>query len=209
MFARLASFAMAACALSASESYGQVYYGGYNLGPDYGAMLNEAVARQNQIVRQAEQRANEAVEKAMNDPRCKAMHQQHLAQGNRTSLRDFAYWYVATAGGTAEGKRRYMNNEADINNKEQAARQAYWQAQQKSREAIAQWQEGYRRNQQELGNHLMGNQTYTDPTGTRHVLPYTQPGTYQNPQTGAVYHLDQYGRYFMRDVNGYWTELSR
>lgn len=209
MFARLASLALATVAMGSTDAFGQVYYGGYNLGPDYGQMANQMMAQMNNTVRLAEQRAQEAVEKAMQDPRCKAMYQQHLQQGGRTSLRDFAYWYVATAGGTSEGARRYMNNELNNQSKEKAAVQGLWNAQQQSKQAIAAWQQGYYHNQAEAGNIMSGNKTYTDQNGQQHVLPYLQPGYYRNPQTGVLFHLDQFGRYHMRDTNGYWTELNR
>lgn len=209
MFARLASIALAACACSATETFGQVYYGGYNLGPDYSAMLNQAIAQQNAAVRGAEQRANQAIENAMNDPRCKAMYQQHVQQGGRSSLRDFAYWYCATNGGDPAAARRYMESERGNQNKEQNAWRGLQNAQEENRKAIAGWQEGYRQNQNEMGNIMTGKATYVDPNGQRHVLPYTQPGMYRDANTGNVYGLDQYGRYFMRDMNGYWVELQQ
>jgi len=208
MFARLASIALAACACSTTDAFGQIYYGGYNLGPDYGAMLNQALAQQNAAVRAAEQRANQAIEKAMQDPRCKAMYQQHVQQGGRSSLRDFAYWFVATNGGDPAATRRYMEGERNNQIKEQDAWRGLQRAQEESRKAISAWQEGYRQNQSEMGNIMTGKATYVDPTGQRHLLPYTQPGVYRDASTGNVYGLDQYGRYFMRDNNGFWTELT-
>jgi hypothetical protein len=209
MFARIASLALATVALGSTDAFGQVYYGGYHLGPDYGQLINQQMAEMNNTVRMAQQRANEAVEKAMQDPRCRAMHQQHLQQGGRTSLRDFAYWYVATAGGTPEGARRYMNSEFNNQAKEKAAVQGLWDAQQKSRQAMAAWQQGYFNNQVEAGNILSGNMTYTGSNGQQYVLPYIQPGYYLNPQTGVLFHLDQFGRYHMQDTSGNWTELYR
>ncbi len=208
MFARLASIALAACACSTTDAFGQVFYGGYNLGPDYGAMLNHALAQQNSAVRAAEQRANQAIEKAMQDPRCKAMYQQHVQQGGRSSLRDFAYWFVATNGGDPVATRRYMESERNNQIKEQDAWRGLQRAQEESRNAMSAWQEGYRQNQSEMGNIMTGKATYVDPTGHRHLLPYTQPGMYRDANTGNVYGLDQFGRYFMRENNGHWTELT-
>lgn len=209
MFSRIASLALATVALGTTDAFAQVYYGGYNLGPDYGQLINQKMAEMNNTVRMAQQRANEAVEKAMQDPRCKAMYQQHLQQGGKSSYRDFAYWYVATAGGTPEGARRYMDNEFNNQAREKAALQGLWDAQQRSRHAIAAWQQGYFNNQVEAGNILSGNMTYTGSNGQQYVLPYLQPGFYRNPQTGVLFHLDQYGRYHMQDASGNWTELYR
>jgi hypothetical protein len=209
MFARLASLALAACACSATDAFGQVYYGGYNLGPDYGSMINQALAQQNAAVQAAQNRAHQAIEQAMQNPRCQAMYQQHRQHGGQTSLRDFAYWFVATNGGDAAATRRYMESERNNQRKEQNAWFGLQMAQEQSRQAMSNWQEGYRQNQQEQGNIMTGRQSYTDPSGQRHLLPYTQPGIYRDANTGVVYGLDQFGRYYMRDVNGYWTELTR
>jgi len=104
MFARFATLALAACAASSTDAFGQVYYGGYNPGPDYNAMINQSMANLNNIVKQAEQRGQQAVQQAMNDPRCKAMYQQHQQQGGRLSYQQFAYEYARTGGFTPEGK---------------------------------------------------------------------------------------------------------
>lgn len=209
MFARLASMALAACALNTTDAFGQVSYGGYNLGPDYGAMINQSMANMNNIVRQAEQRANQAVQQAMNDPRCKGMYQQHLQQGGRLSLQQFAYQYVATAGFTPGGADRYMASEQQNQAKEKAAFNGWMDAAQKSREAVSNWQEGYRRNQSEMGNILSGNRTYVDAQGQSFTLPYTQPGYYTDRSTGTVYHLDQFGRYhYMQNNSGWWVPLN-
>ncbi len=91
MFARFATLALAACAASSTDALGQVYYGGYNLGPDYNAMINQSMANLNNIVKQAEQRGQQAVQQAMNDPSCKAMYQQYHQQGGRLNYQQFAY----------------------------------------------------------------------------------------------------------------------
>ncbi|HMP17682.1 MAG TPA: hypothetical protein PKD72_11710, partial [Gemmatales bacterium] len=187
---------------------GQGYYGGYDLGPDYGAMLQQALAQQNAMVRAAEQRAEQAIDRAMHDPRCKAMYQQHLAQGGRTSFRDFAYWYVATSGGDPTATRRYVESERQNQQKEMAAWQGLQQAQENRRRAMANWQASFGENQRELGNILNGQATYLDSHGARQVLPYLQPGFYRNPANGNLYHLDSFGRYHLRYLNGVWWELT-
>lgn len=205
MFARFASLAMAACAMTSTDAFGQVYYGGYNLGPDYGAMVNQSMANLNNIVKQAEQKGQQAVQQAMNDPRCRAMYQQHQQQGGQLSYQQFAYEYARTGGFTPQGKQNAFNVDQNNQMKEKQAFDGWQEAQRQRAAAMGQWQEGYRRNQMEQGNVMTGKMTYTDPTGQQHVLPYTQPGTWQDRNTGVVYHLDQYGRYYMRDMNGYWA----
>lgn len=208
MFARLASLALAACALNTTDAFGQVYYGGYNLGPDYGAMAQQGMARLNDIVNQANQAGAQTVERTKQDPRCQAMYRQHQQQGGRMSYDQFAYEYARTGGFTAKGKEIAFNVERGNQAKEKQAYDGLLQAQRRSAAAVSEWQEGYRRNQSEMGNVMTGRMTYTDPNGQQHLLPYTQPGTWQDRNTGAVYHLDQFGRYYMRDVNGWWAPLN-
>lgn len=209
MFARFATLAIVACAATSTDAFGQVYYGGYNLGPDYSAMINQSMANLNNIVKQAEQRGQQAVQQAMNDPRCQAMYQQHLQQGGRLSLQQFAYEYARTGGFTPQGKINAFNVEQNNQAKEKQAFDAWQAAQQNAANAINQWQEGYRRNQNEAGNIMSGNRTYVDPQGRSFVLPYTQPGYYTDYNTGTVYHLDQNGRYhYMQNNSGYWVPLN-
>lgn len=209
MFARFATLAMAACACASTDAFGQVYYGGYNLGPDYGEMARQAIERQNQIVRQAEQRGQQAVQQAMNDPRCQAMYQQELQKGCRLSFQQFAYEYARNGGFTAEGKLKAFQVEQANQAKEKQAHQGLLEAQQRSREAINGWQEGYRRNQNEAGNVMTGKMTYVDPQGRQFVLPYLQPGYTTDRNTGTVYHLDQFGRYhYMQNNSGWWIPLN-
>ncbi len=209
MFARFATFALAACSCASTDAFGQVYYGGYNLGPDYGEMARQAIERQNQIVRQAEEKGRQAVQQAMNDPRCRAMYQQHQQQGGRMSFEQFAYEYARNGGFTEAGKRFAFQVERDNQIKEKQAYQDLLEAQNRSRDAIANWQEGYRRNQLEMGNIMVGNRTYVDPNGQQVVLPYMQPGYHTDRSTGTVYHLDQFGRYhYMLNNSGYWIPLN-
>jgi hypothetical protein len=209
MFARFATLALAACACSSTDAFGQVYYGGYNLGPDYGEMARRAIERQNQIVRQAEEAGARAVQQAMNDPRCQAMYQQHQQQGGRMTLQQFAYEYARTGGFTPQGKINAFNVERDNQAKEKKAYDAWKDAQRQSGEAMNEWREGYRRNQHEAGNVMTGKATYVDPNGRQFVLPYLQPGYTTDRNTGTVYHLDQFGRYhYMQNNSGYWVPLN-
>ncbi len=209
MFARFATLALAACACASTDTFGQVYYGGYNLGPDYGRMAQEAIERQNQIVRQAEERGRQAVQQAMQDPRCKAIYQQELQKGCRLSFQQFAYEYARNGGFTPEGKANAFNVEQGNQAKEKQAFDNWQAAQRQSGEAIAQWQDGYHRKQNEAGNVMTGKMTYVDPNGQQFVLPYMQPGYSTDRNTGTVYHLDQFGHYhYMQNNSGYWIPLN-
>jgi hypothetical protein len=209
MFARFATIALAACACASTDTFGQVYYGGYKLGPDFNAMINQGMANMNNIVKQAEEAGARAVQQAMNDPRCQAMYQQHQQQGGRMSLQQFAYEYARTGGFTQQGKINAFNVEQNNQAKEKQAYDAWQAAQRNASNAINQWQEGYRRNQNEAGNVMTGKMTYVDPNGRQFVLPYLQPGYTTDRNTGTVYHLDQFGRYhYMQNNSGYWVPLN-
>lgn len=209
MFARLASLALAACALNTNDALGQVYYGGYNLGPDYGAMAQQGMARLNEIVNQANQEGANAVQRTMQDPRCKAMYRQHQQQGGRLSFEQFAYEYARTGGFTAQGKARAFQVEQDNQAKEKQAHDGLMEARSRSAAAVAQWQSGFHQNLAEQGNIMAGNRTYVGPNGQHFTLPYTQPGYYNDPASGTVYHLDQFGRYhYMQNNSGWWVPLQ-
>ncbi len=82
------------------------------------------------------------------------------------------------------------------------------QAQQERARAIQAWQQGYANIQNERGNLLMGNSTYTDHNGTQHVLPHIQSGTtWHNPNTGYNYRMDNQGNYYMQMPNGWWYNM--
>lgn len=209
MFARFASLALAACACASTDAFGQVYYGGYNLGPDYGAMAQQSMARLNNIVKQAEQRAEEAVQNLMKMPEVQARYQHYRQAGGNLSFHQYATWFAATAGGTPEGIRRYLNNEKDIQSKEKAAYEGYRKAQRDASEAMTQGHQRFFENQREMGNVIAGNMTYVDQSGQKFTLPYTQPGYHTDPGTGTVFHLDRYGRYhYMQNNSGWWIPLQ-
>jgi hypothetical protein len=107
MFARTALIGLVVCFLGCTASFGQVMYGGYNLGPDYGAMVNQAVAQQNYIVNQATARGEQAIQWAMNNPQCAEMYRQHLAQGGQTSYHEFAMQFAGTRGFARDGIAHY------------------------------------------------------------------------------------------------------
>jgi hypothetical protein len=109
MFARTTLFAVVVCFIGSSASFGQVMYGGYNLGPDYGAMVNQMVAQQNHTVAQATARGEEAILWAMNNPQCAEMYRQHQMQGGQLSYRDFSMQFAGTGGFTPAGKAHYFN----------------------------------------------------------------------------------------------------
>ncbi|MCC7152723.1 MAG: hypothetical protein IT501_11995 [Rubrivivax sp.] len=177
---------------------------------DYGAMIQQSMARMNAIVGQAEQRVGQAVQQRMQDPAVQAAWQQYvMASGGRPPMNyaTFTYYYIYTNGFSAAGTAHMRANEAGIQRREAAA----WQGLQQAQAARAAAQQGQRdayfANQQEAGRQLMGQSTYVAPNGYRLQLPHTwQPGSTQQYQ-GQTYHVDAGGRYYVWG-NGWWYPLA-
>jgi len=90
---------------------------------DYGRMIEDAVARQSEVVNEAVYNTRWIVARNMNDPHIRQMYQAHLAEGGQMRLEQFAYWYAATAGGQNVGG--YIASERKIAETESAAVKAY------------------------------------------------------------------------------------
>jgi hypothetical protein len=184
-------------------------YGGYNLGPDYGAMLNRMLEQDRQLGERIRQSEQNVVQEAMQNPVCQAAYQQHLAAGGRMPYPNFAYQCAATGGFTPDGIQRFQQSEAANRAREMQALQGLRQAEQNRGAAQQNYTEGYFRNQQEAGNVLRGNGTWFDPTVGQVVLPYLQPGVPQyDANTGQTYVMDPYGNYFARTAAGYWYQIT-
>lgn len=201
--------ALAAAVLAPAAS-AQVTYGGYNLGPDYGAMIQREQQKQQLMNQQMQQQANAMVQQAMQNPDCQAKYRQHRAQGGQMSFPQFAYQYLATGGFTAEGMARYRQSESANQQKEAAAAQGLRQAQAARGQAQQQYAQGYARNQAEAGEVLRGNSSWVDPTnGRQRALPYLGPnGGYADPATGQRYWRDGNGQYYVMAGNGAWVPMA-
>lgn len=196
--------------LAAGAASAQVSYGGYNLGPDYGAMIQQQQAQQQLMNQRMQQQQNAIVQQAMQNPDCQAKYRQHLAQGGRLSYEQFAYQYVATGGFSSEGLARYRQSEQQSQQREAAAWQGVRQAEAARGQAQQQYADGYRRNQAEAGEVLRGNSSWVDPTtGQQRALPYLGPnGGYTDPRTGQRYWRDANGQYFVQAGNGGWYPMN-
>jgi len=64
---------MAACWTTRTAA--QLYYNGYDIGPDYGAMLREQQARSQQLDREMQARTADIVQRTMQNPDCYAKYQ--------------------------------------------------------------------------------------------------------------------------------------
>ena len=204
--ARLALLTVAMAACWSTQAAAQVYYNGYNIGPDYGAMLREQQARGQQLDREMQARTADIVQRTMQNPDCYAKYQQHLAQGGTLSYPQFAYQYAATGGFTPDGIQRYRTSEQQNQQREHQAWQDWQRAQRERGQAQQQYADGYSRNQNQAGDVLQGRSWWIDPTtGQRQSLAYIGPNQgYVDHQTGNRYWRDESGRYAVQVPSGQW-----
>lgn len=204
---RTAVAVMAAAFASAASA--QVHYGGYDLGPDYGAMIRQVQQQQEAMNAQMQQQTQALVAQAMQDPQCQAMYRQHQATGGRLSFPDFAYQYLATGHFSGPGIARYRATESDNQRREMAAYAGVRQAEQNLSNAIADGNAHFSDNQATFRQTLGGERTWVDPNDGRRVsLPYLGENVPYADPNGYVYQRDANGRYFVRDPNGYVYEMT-
>jgi len=203
---RLSLLTVATAACWATQAAAQVYYNGYDIGPDYGAMLNQQLQRGQQLDREMQARTADIVQRTMQNPDCYAKYQQHLAQGGTLSYPQFAYQYAATGGFTPDGIQRYRHSEQQNQQKEHQAWLDWQRAQRERGQAQQQYADGYSRNQNQAGDVLQGRSWWIDPTtGQRQSLAYIGPNQgYVDYQTGNRYWRDEQGRYAVQTPNGQW-----
>lgn len=208
--ASLAVLATAALFSLAGPASGQPYRNGYDIGPDYGAMLREQLSRSQQLDREMQAHTADIVQRTMQNPDCHAKYQQHLAQGGTLSYPQFAYQYAATGGFTPDGIQRYRASEQQNQQREQQAWQELQRAQQQRSQAQQDYAEGYRRNQSQAGDVLQGRSWWSDPTtGQTHSLPYLGVNQgYMDPRTGNRFWRDQAGRYAVQSPSGQWYWMT-
>ncbi|MCK8785838.1 hypothetical protein M0638_15775 [Roseomonas sp. NAR14] len=196
-------------ALAAGGASAQVTYNGWNLGPDYGAMVEQQQRQMQMQQQQMQQQTAAVVQRTMQDPNCWAMYQQHRAQGGTLSYPQFAYQYAATGGFTAQGMQQYRQTELQNQRREQQSWQGVQEAERQRAQAQQQYADGYSRNLQESGRTMQGNGTWTDPyTGQQRVLPYMGPNGYTDPRTGQNFMRDGAGNYFAQAPNGSWYRMN-
>ena len=205
----LAAMALAAC-LGAGPAAAQTYYNGWNIGPDYGAMLNQMMQKEQMLQQQMQQNTAVIVQQTMVNPDCAGKYRRYLTYGGRMNYETFAYYYAATRGFSPEGIAYFNQTELRNNAAEMAALMRLRDAEQQSGQAIGQWQNGFSANQNEFGNLLMGNSTYFNPqTGTNQVLQHVQPNVpTTDPNTGHVYQMDNLGNYYVMMPNGSWYPMG-
>jgi len=196
--------------LFAHAAAAQVYYGGYNLGPDYGAMIQQQLQQQQQMNQQMEQQAQAVVAQAMQNPECQARYREYLAGGGTLPYAQFAYQYVATAGFSSDGIARFRRSEADNQRREANALAGVRDAEAATGAALAERSEHFADNQRQAGDNLRGNGNWIDPNdGSRRTLSYLgENAAYTDPQSGRVYQRDVHGNYFVQGADGLWYPMA-
>lgn len=206
----LAGLAIAAAAVvaQAAPSSAQVYYGGYNLGPDYGAMIRQQqeLARQQQMQMQAGEQ--QIVAQVMQHPNFAPMYHQHRAQGGQMSPQQFAYALAATRWGSREGVAYFNQTERRNQAAEYASAGRLREAEAARGAAQSGYMNGYYRNHAEAGRGLQGNSTYIAQNGQSYVLPHTQPGVIRRDQNGNAFVMDNQGQYYMYTPHGWQAMRS-
>lgn len=185
-------------------------------GQDYSAMINQALARQNAIVDQAQAQAHQIVAAKMRDPVVVQAWQHHQRQARQQGqpaldLASFAYQYAATAGFSGPGMRHYQRTRQEIAANEQAVWQGVRQAEAARGAAQAQLADSHSRNLQEAGRGLLGQSTFHAPNGVSMALPHTWPANSYQFHQGHQYFVDGGGNYWLEDPNqrGWWIALRR
>ncbi len=205
---RIAHFAMAvavaAAVLSAAPARAQ----------DYSAMLNQSIARMNNIVAQAQQASDNMVQQRMQDPQVQASYRQYLGQMQASGQRamdfpTYTYNWIYTRGYSADGIRHARANEAGMQAREHAAWQGLQHAQAQRGQAQQTQRDSYFANQQEAGRGLMGQSTYTAPNGAQMQLPHTWQANTTHQYQGQTYGVDASGQYHVQGANGWWYPVQR
>jgi hypothetical protein len=178
---------------------------------DYGAMMQQSLQQSDQLTQQMQQAQTNLIQQNLQNPQVQAMYQQHLAQGGTMTPEQFAYNYAATGGFSREGMINYNRTTQDIQQRDQAAINAYRDNQQRNYNEI---QNSYQRNDEiahQRGNLLNGTTDYVDPnTGAQYNLSHTaQPNSPSyNPNTGESFYPDNQGNYQRIDQNGWQNGLE-
>lgn len=188
----------------------QVSYGGYDLGPDYGAMLDQAMQQQAALQQQMQQAEMAVVQQAMHNPDCVAKYRQHLATGGQMSYQEFAYRYAATGGMTSDGIARFQRSERINQVNEYNAWLGVRDAERARGQAQADLAAGFAHNQHVAGQVMQGRQNWIDPyDGQARTLDYIGPNSFwQDQATGRYYHRDGNGHFRVMGPDGGWYDMA-
>lgn len=166
--------------------------------------IDQMLAQGDLQMQQAQSLVNQGVNNTMGDPQVQAMYQQALQNGYQGSFQQFAFEYNATGGFTQQGVQQWHQLNNNLAQQEMNAWHGHQQAQQNAQNAIQGWQQSYADGQNEAGNVLQGNATYTNPhTGQQALLPYFHDTPPHADQNGNPYVMDQNGNWWGMGPNGW------
>lgn len=196
--------------LASGEAPAQVMYNGWNVGPDYGAMIDQVNRERHAQTMAMQQLMNRIVGEAMQDPACQSAYRQHQARGGGMAYPDFAFLCAATNRFDPEGIRQFRMMEAQNQSAEARQLAALRLAEHHRGRAQRGLADGDAAGQGDAGDVMQGNSTWTDPrTGQRVVLPYLGGPISRDPATGRFYGRDPQGRQYALGPDGLWYPLSR
>lgn len=201
--------AVVIAAFAAVPAGAQVTYNGWNVGPDYGAMIDDVNRQRQAQMMQMQQLEAQIVQSAMQDPVCQRHYQQHRQQGGQQSWPSFAFLCAATNRFDPEGVRQFRAMESQNQSAEARRLGALRLAERNRGQAQQGLAQGYAQGQHEAGNVMQGQSTWTDPrTGQRVVLPYLGGPVSRDPSTGQFYGRDPQGRQYALGRDGMWYPMQ-
>ena len=204
------AIAVLALSLLAAPATAQTNYGGYDLGPDYGAMVNDMLRQDQLLGEQIRAYEIQVTQQAMADPLCQQLYAGHRQQGGQVDYPQFAYLCWATRHFTPEGVAYFQQTEQENWKKERLAaidlrkmEAIRGQAQNDLNNTIA-------NNNSKLGSVIAGSETSFSPyaSGTVILPQFTAPNQpYWDAVTQRYYTMDAGGTYLVWD-NGAWRAFQ-
>jgi hypothetical protein len=206
----LAAVFALALSLSATPAFAQMQYGGYDIGPDYGAMLDEALRRNHQFTLELQERERQVTEQAMADPECRRLYEAHQQQGGQLPYPNFAYLCWATQYFTPGGIAYFQQTEQDNWKKEHLALIDLRKMEAIRGGAQNDLNTTIGNNLVDLGTTTADRDAYYDPWSSQTVyLPqFSQPNQpFWDQQTQRYYTMDAGGTYLVWNGNA-WQPIQ-
>ncbi len=201
--------AAAVAALLTGTASAQVFYNGWDLGPDYSKMLEGALQQEQMMAEQMRAYEQQIIDRALQDPICQKQYAAYTQTGGAMNPRDFAYLCAATGRFTPEGIAYFQRSEA--NNQRQELLKVIELRQYEAMRGQAQMDlsTGFGNGIQGQGSTLIeggGNQFTWDSQKVN--LPQLSAGQqYRDPGTGLLITRDANGFYWYLGRNGQWQQL--
>ena len=197
-------------ALLTSPASAQTNYGGYDLGPDYGAMLDQLLLQDQQLAQQMAAYEREITQKAMADPLCQQLYGSHQQQGGQLPYPNFAYLCWATRYFTPDGIAYFQQTEQENWTKEHLAAIDLRQMEAVRGQAQNDLNNTIDNNGSKIGSVVAGSETYFDPySSATVVLPkFSEPNQmHWDAATQHYYTMDGGGTYLVW-TNGTWQPIQ-